>query len=159
MLFGYEKWANDRIFDAASAVVDARLEEKAGASFDSVRGNMAHILSAQITWYQRLSGRPVDGPHDGSMGGIRDELDESHVRWSSFVDSLSAADWWRIYPYRNSQGVEYERPLGLLLTHVVNHGTFHRGETGMLLAAYGASPGDLDIVYFFDEWKVPYGTR
>ena len=38
-----------------------------------------------------------------------------------------------------------------LLAHVVNHGTQFRGEAGVALAAYGQSPGDLDLLLFFRE--------
>ena len=34
--------------------------------------------------------------------------------------------------------------LDQLITHVVNHGTHHRAETGMLLDRIGRSPGDMD---------------
>ena len=42
----------------------------------------------------------------------------------------------------------YERPLGPLMTHVVNHGTHHRAETAMALTALGKPPRQLDYLYF-----------
>jgi len=45
-------------------------------------------------------------------------------------------------------GTPYQAPLAQLITHVVNHGTAHRAETGMLLERLGRSPGDMDYVYF-----------
>jgi uncharacterized damage-inducible protein DinB len=39
-------------------------------------------------------------------------------------------------------------PLDQTIVHVVNHGTAHRAETGLLLERLGRSPGDLDYVLF-----------
>ena len=51
--------------------------------------------------------------------------------------------------YKNTKGMPFQAPLGQLITHVVNHGTHHRAETGMLLERLGRSPGDMDYVYYF----------
>ena len=37
------------------------------------------------------------------------------------------------------------------IMHVVNHGTGHRAETGLLLERLGRSPGDLDYIYYCSE--------
>ena len=37
------------------------------------------------------------------------------------------------------------------IMHVVNHGTAHRAETGLLLERLGRSPGDLDYIYYCFE--------
>ena len=39
-------------------------------------------------------------------------------------------------------------PRDQLITHLVNHGTHHRAETGMLLERIGRSPGDMDYLYY-----------
>ena len=38
-----------------------------------------------------------------------------------------------------------------MLVHVVNHGTQHRAEAGVLLTAEGRSPGELDLIYYAEE--------
>jgi uncharacterized damage-inducible protein DinB len=45
----------------------------------------------------------------------------------------SSAD--RVVAYNDTKGNPYEMGLAQLITHVVNHGTHHRAETGMLLVS------------------------
>ncbi len=42
-------------------------------------------------------------------------------------------------------------PLAKLLQHVVNHGTYHRGQVTTLLRQVGAETISLDLVFFYRE--------
>jgi uncharacterized damage-inducible protein DinB len=48
-------------------------------------------------------------------------------------------------------GMVGEQPLGELLVHLVNHGSHHRAEVGLLLERMGRSPGDMDYVLFLTQ--------
>ena len=76
---------------------------------------------------------------------------ESHSGLQEFAGSLADEDWPRLIDYVDSRGAKHRRPLGSLATHLVNHGTYHRGEAALMLTAAGHSPGDLDYVYFIPE--------
>ena len=64
------------------------------------------------------------------------------------MSPLSAADFERVVKYTLRVGATGEQPLGQLIVHLVNHGTHHRAETGLLLERMGRSPGDIDYVLF-----------
>ena len=61
----------------------------------------------------------------------------------------------------NREGVTDDRPddrpactgngLAHSIVQIVNHGTAHRAETGLLLDRLGRSPGDLDYAYYCFE--------
>ena len=42
-------------------------------------------------------------------------------------------------------------PVWQMLVHVVNHGTYHRGQITTMLTAEGRSPGELDLINYAEE--------
>ena len=130
-----------------------RFSLKQGASFDSVEGNLAHIAGAQIIWLQRWTGgaNPQPIAKVQSMRGlpaIRDAFERSHAELRSFIASLTEERLEQLLAYRDSAGNPYERVMWQLMSHVVNHGTHHRAETAMAMAALGKPMRELDYIYF-----------
>ena len=39
-----------------------------------------------------------------------------------------------------------------MMLHVANHGTQHRSEVAAMLTGFGHSPGDLDVLGFFNPF-------
>lgn len=148
LLIEYNEHANNRVLDMALALDDAALDATAGASLGSIRGNVQHVLTAQINWLSRWTKQPPPAYGLLSRDGLRAAYEASHAALRAFAAPLTDGDWDRVIEYKDSAGAPYAMPLGVLITHVVNHGTLHRGEAGMLLAAHGRSPGDIDFVYF-----------
>jgi uncharacterized damage-inducible protein DinB len=109
---------------------------------------LRHIIGAQATWLSRWNGEHPPAYDLLSRDGMRAAYEDSHQRLRAYASGFTDADWDRVLEYRDWSGNESRAPLGRLITHVVNHGTLHRGEAGMLLAEHGHSPGDLDFVYW-----------
>jgi uncharacterized damage-inducible protein DinB len=51
-LFGYDRWANFRLLDAASQLSTAEFTRDLGASFGSIRGTLVHIMWGERRWLQ-----------------------------------------------------------------------------------------------------------
>ena len=152
-LYEYNEWANNHVLDAAAALTEDEFSHKQGASFESVEGNLAHIMGAQVIWLERWTGgsntRPVlEFQKTRGLSTIREAFAESHDRLRAFVSSLIDDRLDEILAYKDSAGRPHERVIWKLMAHVVNHGTHHRAETGMLLERIGRSPGDMDYVYY-----------
>ena len=153
MLIAYNAWANATVLDAMDRLTDDQLNENAGGS---IAAAMRHVIGAEAAWLSRWSGEPPPPYALISREGMRAAADDSAHRLAEFVASLTDAGWERVLDYRDSSGDAQSAPLGTLITHVVNHGTLHRGEAGFLLARHDASPGDLDFVYWArDHWEPP----
>src|SRR5437899_12075137 len=55
-LYEYNEWANNHVLEAASALTEEEFSERRGASFESVEGNLAHVMGAQVVWLERWTG-------------------------------------------------------------------------------------------------------
>jgi uncharacterized damage-inducible protein DinB len=147
-LVAYNQWANEKILKAIDGMTAEELARPVDAYFGSLDKNLAHILLATRVWLARWKGEPAPSLQDRITGPWRDAYTVTHADFKAFVESLTDASAGRIVDYKNTKGEPFRMALDQLVTHVVNHGTHHRAETGMLLERIGRSPGDMDYVYY-----------
>jgi uncharacterized damage-inducible protein DinB len=149
-LYGYNEWANMKLLDAAAGLSDEDMNSAETASWGKLITDFAHIAGAQVVWLHRWrSGQNpvsvVDVQQKGTMQEVRELFDGSHADLRLYLGSLSDEQLETVLPYKDSAGNEYDRPMWLLMTHVANHATYHRGEIAGVLTSLGHSPGDLDL--------------
>ena len=155
-LYEYNEWANNHVLEAASALTEEEFSERRGASFESVEGNLAHIIGAQVVWLERWTGGSnprsvLEFQKTRGLSTIREAFAQSHGGLRAFVGTLSDRQLDENLAYKDSAGRPHERVMWQLMAHVVNHGTQFRGEAAVALTEYGQSPGDLDMLAFFRE--------
>lgn len=150
-LVAYNQWANDRILDVLEDVGDLEFEKPYGASYGSLRGTLSHILATQFVWEARFRGDRVGLDASFARAELYTAFEASHADLERFAQDLTDEDFSRVLDYLDTRGTPHRRSIGLLVTHVVNHGTYHRGEASLILTTLGRSPGDLDYVYFVPE--------
>jgi uncharacterized damage-inducible protein DinB len=153
LLHDYNAWANARVLEAAAQVTPAQFTATAAVSFKSLRGTLVHVLSGERTW--RLRCAEGVSPEAGirqeefpDLAALRDHWRDEEAAMRAFLHGLTDADALQTVGYTTTQGVAHQDILWHLIAHVVNHGTQFRGEAGALLADYGHSPGDLDLILY-----------
>ncbi len=125
-LFNYDKYANLLI---AETIIKANNAGKAV-------GLMAHLLSAQQVWLSRCKGEQVTGQvlwPDWKTDTLEQLINDNHRAWINFLDYLSPDDLETSISYKSLKGDPFENKLIDILTHVINHGTHHRAQTGQQL--------------------------
>jgi uncharacterized damage-inducible protein DinB len=148
-LVAYNEWANERILKMIDGMTPEDLARPVDAYFGTLARNLQHVLYAMRVWLARWTGETPPGAGDPITEPWHEAYAATHARFRTFVEPLTDADADRVVSYKNSKGEPFQAPLAQLITHVVNHGTAHRAETGMLLERLGRSPGDLDYVYYY----------
>jgi uncharacterized damage-inducible protein DinB len=173
-LYAYNRWANLRMFSVVEKLSEEQFNASRQSSFPSIRESVFHILAAEWIWLKRWKGtspvasQPVKGVSFDTWkalraAGVPPPLELSTIpELRSFRDSLEEerqqflcglTDHVLQAPlnYNDMSGKPYSQPLAHLMQHVVNHGTYHRGQVTTLLRQAGAETIALDMLYFFHE--------
>jgi uncharacterized damage-inducible protein DinB len=173
-LYAYNRWANQRLFSALEKLNDRQLATAVQSSFPSIRETVFHILFAEWLWLKRWQGTSphatVPDPDVSSAtwkalspGGIptsreltttaelksfRDSIERER---QEFLSKLDDAALHAPLSFNDMSGNPYSEPLGQLLQHLVNHGTYHRGQITTMLRQVGGETVSLDMLFFFRE--------
>jgi len=150
----YNTWANARLYDAATALTDFERKRDVKAYFTSLHGTLNHLLTADRIWLKRLTGEgeaptKLDTVLFESFSELREAREVEDKRFMDYAATVQPEELETILEYVNTRGEAKSLPLGVVLTHVFNHQTHHRGQATHILRQLGvAEPPSLDLLYF-----------
>ena len=162
VLYDYNAWANRRHLEAAGKVTTEEFLRPMGSSFGSLRDTLGHIYGAEWIWLERFQGRsPATLPdltQFQDVPSLREKWIEGEGRLLDFVGKLTQADLDRVMEYKTLKFGVYRNPLWQSMQHLVNHGTYHRGQVTTLLRQLGAQPILTDLMHYYRERPVAAGA-
>jgi len=154
-LYEYNAWANRRALEATAALTAEQFVKPLGSSFASVRETLTHICDAEWIWLERFLGHSPAGlpvkDRFADLEALRAHWLEQESGLLKFVGGLTAEDLEREFAYKTFSYGAARNPLWQSLTHVANHGTYHRGQVATMLRQLGAKPLGTDMIYFYRE--------
>ena len=150
----YHYWARDIILDAVAPLSAEQFTRPVESSFKSVRDTVAHMYGAEWLWYNRWTGNlDATMPKYDSwpdLSAIKKAWLEHEVRLRTFVNDGGEAGVTRVHNYKSLAGQPTSSKFWEMLVHVVNHGSYHRGQVTTLLRQLGAQPPkQTDMIAFF----------
>lgn len=141
----FHGWANERILTTARGLTEEEFRAPGpfdhGSAFDTLR----HLADVDWSWREFLLGNDIGEAYVWDQGFVLDDLEgirafclEDDARLLAYVDGLDDAALAEPVGTRSI-------PRGLIVAHVVIHGTQHRSELARYLTDRGHSPGDLGL--------------
>jgi uncharacterized damage-inducible protein DinB len=162
LLYEYDRWANNRVLQAASALGAEEFTRDLGGSFRSVRDTLVHIIGGEWIWLAYWK-EPPDSP--ASLADLRTRRDvlfsqdafsnvaAVHLKWAEvekeqteFVHHVTNELLEKLLPFRKTQV-----RLGHLMQHLANHSTYHRGQVALMIRQLNAEPLATDFHVFLVE--------
>ena len=153
LLYAYNSWANHRVVDACAPVDTAKSTQNLHSSFSSIRDTLRHVMFAEWLWLERWLGRSPGFPAEEfpDLASLRSRWQKIEADLNAFVGKLSVADLERVVEYKNTKGHAFANPMWQMLQHVVNHGTYHRGQVTTMLRQLAGTPIATDLIAFYRE--------
>lgn len=156
-LIAYHHWATDKALDALADVTPAELDRQWGGSFGTGRTLLNHVFGVERLWCDRWNGIVPKGipSFPATYGGrdYRDAWNAIKPDQKHYIDALTPERIAGDITYVNIKGETWTYPLLHILTHVVNHGTYHRGQIAQLLRDLGRTAPGTDFLLFGDVGK------
>jgi uncharacterized damage-inducible protein DinB len=155
-LVEYNYWARDHVLAAVDALTDEQYASVVTSSFASIRDTLVHVLSAESVWLSRWKGDANPGVVSGAglatCAALREVWQEQEMKTRAYFDSVTEESLAGVIEYRAFNGQPFATPLFQMLQHVVNHGSYHRGQVTTLLRQLGAAPPQsLDLIVFYRD--------
>ena len=154
-LYDYNFWARDQQLAVCAALSEEQLARPLGASFGSLRDTLKHLVGAEWVWTERFQGREARlvpwYKEVESLEAIRARWAEIEADMRGFLAALQPETLTAPLTYQNFKGETWTYPLWQALLHLVNHGTYHRGQVTMALRLLGATPPGIDFLVYYDQ--------
>ena len=163
----YNRWMNERLFEACERLDETARKAPRGAFFGSIHGTLNHLLWGDMLWLGRFAAQ--DEPGEALQALPADLLvlppggrhaTELHADWAAlrahrarldaaieaWLDALPEDFCGRTMRYANTLGAQRAHPMWQALTHFFNHQTHHRGQVSTLLQQAGVDVGVTDLI-------------
>ncbi len=160
MMAAYNAEMNWRLYGAASKLSDAERRAQHGAFWGSIHGTLNHLLWGDTMWMSRFAGwdKPAVGIKQSvalfddfaTLMTARAALDARLSAWAAQLteDDLAGTLTW----FSGAVQRELTRPKAVLIVHMFNHQTHHRGQAHAMLTAVGQETGDTDLPFILPDW-------
>ncbi|MFZ0310558.1 MAG: DinB family protein [Candidatus Sulfotelmatobacter sp.] len=138
--FAYDDWANREVLAGFKASTHPS---------ERPRQLLAHILSAERLWLARLRQQPQSLPvwPDFTLDECTAQINELAKLWREYLARLSPAKLSETILYKNSKGEPWTSTVADVLTHVVLHSAYHRGQIASLIRSGGDAPAYTDFIH------------
>ena len=139
-LYKYNEWANLRVLGAI---------EKQNVTHEKTLSIFSHQLVANFLWLHRIKGLPkpdLDLWKTYPMDKLREMVYDGSKLWNEYVESTD--NFNRILKYDNFVNKYYETNVEHIMMHLVNHGSYHRGQVALLMRQNGYQPINTDFITY-----------
>jgi uncharacterized damage-inducible protein DinB len=137
--FAYNEWANREVLTALGA----------GGSDERSIQLMAHILSAERLWLERIRQQRQSTPTwpRQNLAQCEAQAAEMAKLWREYLEPITTGDLLESISYKNSKGEPWTNTLGDILTHVIMHSAYHRGQIASHMREAGHTPVMTDFIH------------
>ena len=148
-LYEYNAWSNKRVLDCLT---------RQQVHDEKIVTLMGHVIAAQYLWLHRIKGlppAPVKLWGEYTVPQLITMAEDIGGQWLEYVKITS--NFNRDLEYINYVGDPYITNVEMIMIHLVNHSSYHRGQIAMQLRQKGFEPINTDFITYDrilrGQWK------
>lgn len=155
--YDYHKWANNSLLEHLDKLPEEIYERKIESVFSSISAVIAHIYQVDGMWLSVMSGdsfeetkrviQDIQGKlSDSSLERMKEIFPELNNRYESFLSEQEDLD--RELAIEHPRYGKHRVSVSGMVEHVVNHGTYHRGNITAMLRQQGHAGVPTDYIFY-----------
>lgn len=137
----YHHWANQKLFEVILSLPEEKQQEVVTSSFPSVHKTLLHMWDAESAWWQRLKlNERITVPSENFQGSTADIIQgllHQDKLWEEWISQASDRMLEHVFQYKSFKNEQFKQPIFQMVLHVLNHGTYHRGQLVTMLRQLG----------------------
>lgn len=158
--YDYHKWANNRVFDHLEKLPDEVYEREIKSVFSSLKEVLIHIYQVDGMWLSVMSGDSFsetmnvikqlkEKSENPNLGEMRTLFKEINLQYDEFFSEEDDLD--EVISIEHPRYGKMDTPIAELVKHVVNHGSYHRGNITAMLRQQGQAGVPTDYIFYLYE--------
>ncbi len=137
----YNAWANETLLTEILGLTPEQQQQEIISSFRSIYKTVLHVLNAETVWLQRfyvtVNTDWMGDPFVNDMNQLAAALHGIDEQWNQFTTTIPEELVTEVLDYKNIKGESFSFPRDLLMHHIFNHSTYHRGQLVTMLRQVG----------------------
>ncbi|MDQ0882199.1 DinB family protein [Peribacillus sp. V2I11] len=161
--YDFNVWANKQIFNRLKELPRDVYHQEVQSVFSSISSVMAHVYLSDLGWVEVFSGKSMkhalmlaEQRKEQTVSKELEEMEAMFFKLSEQYKSLLSQKENIDKPLmiENPSGGQMKTGVAELVPHVVNHGTYHRGNITAMLRQMGHASASTDYgLYLFLKGK------
>ncbi len=150
----YDYWANKKLLDHINSLPEEIFHKEMNSVFPTLAETFYHIFRGQRIWIKRCIS---DVAVDETITAFRDiahaeqgMLELHHVLVKAVADYNNRLD---IIEYETSNGSKQKSRFQDIIYHLVNHGSYHRGNIASMIRECGYQGTSTDYIVYLRTVK------
>lgn len=155
--YSYHKWANNRVFDHLKSLPGEVYNNEIESVFSSIQEVIIHAYLAEGMWLSVMSGdefaetmaviKDLNGKSKGvNLSEIHRLCSELNEQYFDFLKNHDDLD--QKFIIKHPKFGDLDASVTDMINHVVNHGTYHRGNITAMLRQQGHAGVSTDYIFY-----------
>jgi uncharacterized damage-inducible protein DinB len=156
-LHQYNVWANKKMLDHLKQLPEDVYQQEVKSVFPSVKAVLIHMYQVDYVWLKVLQGetfeqivvtleKMFEDLNGATLHEMAEKFDDMSSKYKAFIQEKGdlTAQTTVHHPHFGTLDTSYAE----LVTHIANHGTYHRGQVSAILNQQGQKGFPTDYIFY-----------